>query len=133
MSSVTEKQPPSQRGGRSCTILVVQDILSRVTAHQDRAKDVCLDLAARDAMGFKKHKQNLETFDKRDTGMDAYQELLDAAQYLRKLIEERFDLGLPMNPGLEQCYTNVIDSLFHMREYLDKNGDIRTHYMEEKP
>ena len=80
-------QPAPERGGRSITILVVDDILAGVEVSDVELK-VCRDLVARDAMGFAKYHQNLETFDGRDTIMDAYQECLDLCQYLKKAAME---------------------------------------------
>jgi hypothetical protein len=86
MSKATEQQPDPKRGGRSCTILVVADLMK--TNHPSR-DDVIRDLIARDELGFKRYGQNLETDDGRDTLADWYQELLDACQYGRKYLEEK--------------------------------------------
>jgi hypothetical protein len=46
------------------------------------------DLDERHATGLKKYGVQLHPFDGRNTLVDAYQEVLDLAQYLRKKIEE---------------------------------------------
>lgn len=79
-------EPEPHRGGRSVTILVAADLIES-SPHPCR-DHVILDLVARDKAGFERYGQNLETNDGRNTLMDAYQEALDLAQYLRKLIEE---------------------------------------------
>lgn len=48
------------------------------------------DLDARDALGRERYGVSLKPFDGRQTLWDAYQEVLDLAQYLRKEIYERY-------------------------------------------
>lgn len=50
---------------------------------------VLADIAQRDAFGAKKYGQRLTPNDGRDSLIDAYQEALDLAVYLRKAIFER--------------------------------------------
>jgi hypothetical protein len=50
---------------------------------------VIADLQARDAAGTKKYGTTLQTNNGRDALVDAYQEALDLAMYLRQAIEER--------------------------------------------
>lgn len=114
MSDVAVNEPAPVRGGRSCTILVVNDVLN--LSQSQSAIDVVHDLVARDEMGYKKYGQNLETNDGRDTAMDAYQELLDAAQYQRKLMEE-VNVG-PLPVEIMLSYESTIESLIVMREYI---------------
>lgn len=119
------RQPDPHRGGRSITILVVQDILSGISPLLDGTgrdeRQTIQDLIARDTQGFAKYGQNLETFDGRDTAMDAYQELLDANQYLRKLIEEH-----PDDPDiviLDFMYRQSLDLSVKMRGYLNRRKE----------
>lgn len=63
--------PPKRRRGRSIHDMVVVDVL------------------ARKAMGLAKYGTRLQADNGRDALVDAYQELLDGACYLRQLIEER--------------------------------------------
>lgn len=90
MSRAAEQQQDPQRGGRSITVLVVEDVL-KVNSVDDNVGGFLRDLIARDAAGFKKYGQNLETHDGRDSLLDAYQEALDLVQYLRKALEEGWD------------------------------------------
>lgn len=57
-----------------------------------QSKDVCelvkADLEARIQKGAKQYGQRLHTFNGRDSLLDAYQEILDLAVYLRQAIEE---------------------------------------------
>ena len=50
---------------------------------------VIADLRARDVAGRKKYGTTLQTNNGRDALVDAYQEALDLAMYLRQAIEER--------------------------------------------
>ncbi|HVW09181.1 MAG TPA: hypothetical protein VHC90_11405 [Bryobacteraceae bacterium] len=50
---------------------------------------VVADIRERDAAGFVKYGQHLQAHDGRDHLIDAYQEALDLAMYLRQEIEER--------------------------------------------
>jgi hypothetical protein len=62
---------PTDNGGPNMHDLVIKDM-------QDRAE-----------FGYSKYGQYLKSNDGRDTLIDTYQEILDAAQYIRKLIYER--------------------------------------------
>lgn len=59
-------------------------------------KDVCTlvkaDLDARIELGAKRYLERLQTFNGRDAIMDAYQEILDLAVYLRQYLEEQKEL-----------------------------------------
>ncbi len=50
---------------------------------------VVKDMKDRDAGGLEKYGTRLQPFNGRDALIDAYQEILDAAVYLRQLIFER--------------------------------------------
>lgn len=76
------------RGGRSVTVLVVADIMNSEEEDLELARVIANDFVKRDEYGYEKYGQNLETHDGRPTIWDLYQELLDACQYQRKLIEE---------------------------------------------
>lgn len=52
-------------------------------------KLVIKDMRQRDAIGFVRYNGHLTPHDGRDTLVDAYQEALDLAVYLRKAIYER--------------------------------------------
>lgn len=55
----------------------------------DIADLVCRDILARKAEGAKKYGQPLRAFNGRSALVDAYQEVLDLAQYLRQAIAEQ--------------------------------------------
>jgi hypothetical protein len=58
---------------------------------------VIADMQARDAIGRERYGTPLQAFNGRDPLVDAYQELLDGAVYLRQAIEER--TALPPDPA----------------------------------
>ena len=47
------------------------------------------DLRERERVGYKKYGKALQPFDGRDSHQDLYEELLDAAQYIKKAMIER--------------------------------------------
>ena len=49
---------------------------------------VIRDMLARKAMGKERYGTFLQTFNRRSAALDLYQELLDAAVYMRQMIEE---------------------------------------------
>jgi hypothetical protein len=103
--NVGHPEPPPRRGGRSTTILVVRDVVNRFLSPEN-AQLVGLvvnDFGDRDDMGFEKHGQNLEANDGRFTEKDAYEELLDAAQYYKKLTLEE-----PESKHAERMYDRTV-------------------------
>lgn len=62
---------------------------------------VMQDLVARRAAGIEKYGTALQSFNGRDALMDAYQEALDLARYLRQAIEERDERRNEMRRSLE--------------------------------
>jgi hypothetical protein len=114
--------PDPRRGGRSVTILVVRDVLDLFhDMDAETTVGICSDLSDRDALGFAKYHQNLETFDGRPTRVDLYQEVLDACQYCRKLIEEqRIQNANPERD--EEIYKTLLDVLFMVKQELEEEG-----------
>ena len=108
-------EPEPKRGGRSITVLVVADLVDRYGIQQPATTHaIVADLVARDALGFERYGQNLETHDGRNTLNDLYQELLDGAQYARKAIEEGLD-----NAHLRSVYRDLLAALCDIRHQLD--------------
>ena len=71
---------------------------------------VIADMKERDRIGTAKYGQHLTAGDGRDSLIDAYQEILDAAVYLRKEIEERISgihLGMEYQNGLWYIVVSV--------------------------
>ena len=67
----TSQPPPEPNDGPSIHDLLIKDI-------QDRK-----------AFGLAKYKTTLQAFNGRDAAVDAMQEILDAAAYIRQVVEER--------------------------------------------
>lgn len=109
MSKLMRKQPDSVRGGRSVTVLVVNDIVQRRMRYTNFGYwlELITDLVDRDREGFRKYGQNLETHDGRYTLSDLQQEVVDAIQYARKDIEEREIEGRP-NTRITEAYELLI-------------------------
>lgn len=68
---------------------------------------VIKDLKARKKMGIKKYGRQLHTFNKRSAHKDLYEELLDATQYMKQLMEE---------------HKSLVDTLVYYLDYYD-NGE----------
>lgn len=62
------------------------------------------DMKSRDQLGFEKYKQRLQIHDGRNHLVDAYQECLDQAVYLRQEIEER-QSPKTLNDYAAECHT----------------------------
>lgn len=56
---------------------------------QDVTEAVIADLQARTALGIERYGTPLQTFNGRDALRDAYEEVLDAAKYLKQALMER--------------------------------------------
>jgi len=68
------------------------------------------DLKARDALGRATYGKELKTFDGRDSLLDAYEEALDMAVYLKKARMEHaalFDWALDARRHLRTCGTEL--------------------------
>lgn len=63
------------------------------------------DIDARVALGETRYGERLRAFNGRNTLMDAYQEVLDLANYLRQLLEETKEERL-LHFVCEKCTTN---------------------------
>jgi hypothetical protein len=76
----TPEPPPIRTSGRTIWDLVIED------------------MKARDASGREKYGTPLQAHNGRDALVDAYQEALDLAVYLRQAIEEREQLATAKQP-----------------------------------
>jgi len=63
--------------------------LAPIPSSGDITELVIADLKARRELGIAKYGTTLQAYNGRDALLDAYQEVLDLAQYLRQAIEER--------------------------------------------
>ena len=70
---------------------------------EDIASLVCRDIELRADLGKKRYGKRLQSCNGRDALVDAYQEALDLAMYLRQLIEERITKPKPNKPHEKDC------------------------------
>lgn len=83
---------------------------------------ICRDIMARKAEGMKKYGVPLQPFNGRSAMMDLYQELLDAANYMRQHIYENSDgshWGLP-NEMLTN-YQKLLELIRFVHNWLPEN------------
>jgi hypothetical protein len=89
---------------------------------QDVLPEVIADLQARDAFGVKKYGTTLQTRNGRDPLMDAYQESLDQAMYLKQAILERNN-PVPTYNWPKTIFVSrntLIDQLAHILSEVDE-------------
>lgn len=94
MSLVEEQAPPEDSEGPAVWDLVIEDVraLDGATlrvAHENARAAVVVDAENRDSVGLARYGKRLRPFNGRDALVDAYQEALDKAVYLRQAIEEQ--------------------------------------------
>ncbi|MGH3693252.1 MAG: hypothetical protein ACRDRX_04500 [Pseudonocardiaceae bacterium] len=82
MTEIADQPPPVPREG----VISVQAL-------------VRVDLVERERIGVERYGTPLQAHNGRDGLVDLYQELLDAACYVRQLIEERGAAPVRANPG----------------------------------
>ncbi len=116
MADVQDQPPPSARQDIAPAWEgVIRDFRSRnefILANpnsgaHDVARRVLDDMADRDRVGRERYGMPLTAHNGRDQLVDAYQELLDAAAYLRAAKDEGADVGL--------AYERVLDTLLELR------------------
>lgn len=83
-TAAVPEPPPS--GGMQC---VVDELLDDIARRGGDYKTLLGDFLARDRMGLEKYGTRLMTRDGRNSLMDAYQEALDQAVYLKKCLLEK--------------------------------------------
>jgi len=112
------QEKPKPGCGIAAWDLVFIDIRARAESAiccSEAAKRIIRDGLARDAMGKAKYGQRLQAGDGRDHIVDAYQEVLDLAVYLRQEIDECEQRG---NSGRlfasRRLYEKAIDIVFEI-------------------
>jgi hypothetical protein len=103
-----------QAGAVDVGPLVVKDVLPYGGIHPEAiVLAVAEDFRARIQLGIERYGHPLQTHNGRDAAEDAYQELLDAAHYLKQLhLETR-------NPRAHMAYLSVLGLVFDLKELLD--------------
>lgn len=101
--------------------LVVADALGRGGFHSDEiVQAVAEDFRARIQLGIERYGHPLETHNGRDAALDAYQELLDSAHYLKQLHLETH------NPRAQIAYWSVLGLVFDLREFMARLSELGT-------
>lgn len=99
--------------------LVIRDVLIRDNFHSEAIINaVADDFRARIQLGIERYGHPLETHNGRDAALDAYQELLDAAHYLKQLHLETH------NPRAQIAYWSVLGLVFDLRELMARRAEL---------
>lgn len=114
---VKEQAPPEDSTGPAIWDLVVEDMRSLRVAQEEARAAAVADMFARDGEGFKRYGKRLRAFNGRDALIDAYQEALDKAVYLRQKIEEQAD-GASDTRVLRSIYEDELRSILRIRNLL---------------
>lgn len=114
------QQKPRPGKGPAIWDLVIIDVRARLGRGEEGVlvEKIVADGLARDEMGAKKYGQRLQADDGRDHLVDAYQEALDLAVYLRQEIAECWTGGLELErlTSAGKLYRNAIDLVFDLAE-----------------
>lgn len=106
-------QPLPTPGAVDVGPLVIRDVQSFEDFRSaEIVTPVVDDFRARIALGIERYGHPLQTHNGRDAAEDAYQELLDAAHYLKQLhLETR-------NPRAHLAYLSVLGLVFDLKELM---------------
>lgn len=106
-------QPLPSAGQIDVGPAVVKDVLPFAGFRSEGIVEaVAEDFRARIALGIERYGHPLQTHNGRDAAEDAYQELLDAAHYLKQLhLETR-------NPRAWLAYGSVLGLVFDLKEFM---------------
>jgi hypothetical protein len=107
MTKIIDQPSPKKGKGVPIWNLVIADI-SRKKASENMSI-VIDDMKERDKIGFDRYGTRLFAFNGRNALIDAYQEFLDAAVYLRQRLEESYD------QELLRIYNQHLDNLLFLR------------------
>lgn len=115
MSGVADQPPPKRRDDlRPAWEEVIEEFKQRYASYLNDpssvavVRDVLADMTARDEVGRQRYGMPLTAFNGHDQLVDAYQELLDAAVYLRAAQDE----GVR---GASAIYSNTLHNIFWLR------------------
>ena len=108
---IPDQPPPTAGMGESIQALVREDLaITRIAG----GTEVIADLDEREHVGISRYGDSLRAYNGRDPLIDAYQENLDLAVYLRQAIEE--DSGL--DEHLHEMYQTALSLCCRMRQRL---------------
>lgn len=109
---IVDQPPPKATELPAVWELVIADYrLRSEDLDAEVVRDVLDDMTARDATGRERYGVPLTAYNGRDQLVDAYQEQLDGAVYLRAAIEE----GLNVN----EIYAATLDSITQLRAFIN--------------
>ena len=134
-SLVDEQPPPVHNDHPACWDLVMDDLRSRAELGLlpdhiavDAVTAALADMTERDQVGLGRYGTRLQPYNGRDSLIDAYQEALDLAVYLRTARYE-LETDHPMNDGpqtwgpLQGAYKNALETVVAIRTILwDRDG-----------
>jgi hypothetical protein len=120
--TIDDQPPPAQNTGHPPTWpIVIANIRSTFDAIPKDLRDagcdaelcaaIVADMETRDRIGRERYGTPLAPFNGRDHLVDAYQELLDAAVYLRNWLEEHG----PGRSPIEEIYAVTLSSIMRLR------------------
>lgn len=131
-SLVTEQAPPQKNDNPAVWDMVIEDMRFNYTkagvqeAHKLLAAGLAVkDMQDRDQEGARKYDTRLKPFNGRNALIDAYQEFLDGAVYIRQKIHEieHDSTDSTLANALRALYGRHLDTLVDLRnimhEYLD--------------
>jgi hypothetical protein len=120
MSEIVDQPPPAARPDLiPAWEQVIADYTARYTAEHTLdnlqvVRDVLDDMTARDATGRERYGVPLTAHNGRDQLVDAYQEALDLAVYLRAAMEEGHQV--------HSIYENTLRSITTLRDLINARG-----------
>ncbi len=91
---------------------VIKDVLSFHDFRSGLVQSVATDFETRIQLGIERYGHPLQTHNGRDAMKDAYDELLDAAHYLKQIILEG------PNPTVLLAYWSVLSLIFDLKELM---------------
>ncbi len=111
--AIVDQPPPKPTEHHATWELVIADFRKLVMKSPPSSvtQDVLDDMAARDKTGRERYGVPLTAYNGRDQLIDAYQEMLDAAVYLRAAMEE----GLPV----DRLYDMTLVSIVELRAFIN--------------
>lgn len=129
---VKEQAPPEKNDHPAIWDLVIDDVKHRFAKDGDKdpedglaANMAVKDMEDRDQEGLRKYNTRLQPFNGRNALVDAYQEFLDGAVYLRQKIFE-LENDKPADDEwieLRMLYLDHLDSLVELRRLMHGNED----------
>jgi len=114
VSTVEDQPPPVTHDGPAMWPLVTRDVeVGFPHLEPERIATVLSDMSERDRVGRARYGTPLQANNGRDPLVDACQELLDGAVYLRQAIVEA-----PPSPALNMLYRRLLHDVIELRRLM---------------